>query len=195
MKTYCINLDHRPERWAHAQEECAKMGIEVERFSAVYHEDQRGWVGCTDSHIKLLTETENKFFLILEDDVEFLPGADYILQEAISQLPEDWDMLYLGASPKEPQERYSDNLFKLNNAHVTHAILWNNRKDGALEYIIEHRDDIVKIDDFFATVIQPKFNVYVTYPMVCSQSPKFSSDIAKRSDTTTILRNYKMYCK
>ena len=109
------------------------------------------------------------------------------------QLPSKWDCLYLGASPKEPQVRYSDNLFRLNNAHVTHAIIWHNRKDGAVDYILEHRNEINKIDDYFAKVIQPRFNCFVIYPMLCTQK-QTKSDTCGRSDVSTIVNNYNRYC-
>ena len=196
MKTFCINLDHRPERWEHVKAEAEKMNLDAERISAVYDKDKKGWEGCRDSHLQVLAMGRvYGIFCVLEDDAEFLPGADYVLSEAIPQLPKNWDMLYLGASPKEPQERYSDNLFKLKNAYVTHGIIYNARKLGALEYVLEHRKDIKKIDDYFATVVQEKFNCYCTFPTVAVQSDKFTSDIAQSSDVASILRNYKKYCK
>ena len=196
MKTFCINLDHRPERWEHVKGEAEKMLLDAERISAVYDKDKKGWEGCRDSHLQVLRMGRvYGIFCVLEDDAEFLPGANFVLSEAIPQLPKDWDMLYLGASPKEPQERYSDNLFRLKNAHVTHGILYNARKLGALEYILEHQKDIKKIDDYFAKVIQPKFNVFVVDPIACTQSSKFDSDVAHKSDVSTIVRNHKKYCK
>ena len=195
MKTFCINLDHRPERWEHVKAEAEKMLLDAERISAVYDKDKKGREGCRDSHLQVLRMGRvYGIFCVLEDDAEFLPGADFVLSEAIPQLPKDWDMLYLGASPKEPQERYSDNLFRLKNAHVTHGILWNARKLGALEYILEHQTDIKKIDDYFAKVIQPKFNVFVVDPICATQHP-FPSDICQNSDVSTIVRNHKKYCK
>ena len=195
MKTFCINLDHRPERWEHVKAEAEKMNLDAERISAVYDKDKKGWEGCRDSHLQVMKMGRvYGIFCVLEDDAEFLPGADYVLSEAIPQLPAHWDMLYLGASPKEPQERYSDNLFKLKNAYVTHGIIYNARKLGALEYILEHVSDIEKIDRYFAEVIQPKFNVFTVDPIACTQHP-FKSDICQHSDVSTIVRNHKKYCK
>jgi hypothetical protein len=136
---------------------------------------------------------DEEYFMILEDDVEVVEDLDYVSM-AIEQLPKDWDCLYLGASPKEPQVRYSDNLFRLKNAHVTHCIMWHNRPGGAVEYILAHRDEIRKIDDFFANIVQPQFNCFVCYPMVMSQK-QFQSDTCTRSDVSTILTNYTNFCK
>lgn len=170
------------------------MGWNVKRFSAL--ERDKGWMGCRDSHLAILRMEmgHGNTFMVLEDDVVLTPLTNYVVEEAMSQLPSDWDMLYLGCSPKEPQERYSDNLFKVKNAHVTHAIIWNDRENGAVSYILSHAEEIEKIDDYFATVIQPKFNCFVVYPMVATQSDS-QSDIAKHSDVSTIVYNYKKYCQ
>jgi hypothetical protein len=125
--------------------------------------------------------------------VQFLqPWGDVV--RALIQLPDSWDCLYLGASPKEPQERYSENLFTLKNAHVTHAIVWNKRHNGAIEYILTHKSDIRKYDDYLATIIQPNFNCFVCFPLVASQK-QFSSDTCTRSDVSTIDRNFNLYCR
>jgi hypothetical protein len=128
----------------------------------------------------------------LEDDVQFLQPLD-ALYKSIAQLPEDWDCLYLGASPQEPQERYSKNLFRLKNAWCTHAILWHPRDSGAVGYILGHKGDIQKIDVFMADVIMPEFNCFITYPMVATQK-QTQSDTCKRSDVSTILKNYNKFC-
>lgn len=194
MKTYCINLQDRPARWLDVQDELSRFGWgwPVERIDAV--RTHPGWIGCTESHFIALRMgiVGGNPFCVLEDDVLFLQDRQVLLN-AIDQLPEDWDMLYLGASPKKQQERYSDNLFRLDNANVTHAIIWNPRSGGALDYVLNDRASIRKIDDYFATVIQPRFNCFVTYPMVATQKD-LQSDTCKYSDVGTILRNYNTFC-
>lgn len=193
MKTYCINLDERTDRWKHAVEQFAILGWPVSRVAAIKAEP--GWVGCRDTHLKILRELyDNKEdALILEDDVQFLIDPEDLLERIMEQLPGNWDMLYFGASPNQPQERFSPNLFRINNAHVTHAIMWHCRKGGAMEYVLNHAQDIEKIDDFFAVEVQPRFNCYVSSPMICTQYDNVSN-IAHRSDVSTIGKNYKLYC-
>ena len=192
MRNFCINLERRPERWRYVRNEFHKLGIDVERFIA--YDIKPGWVGCSKSHLEImrLCKDENMFG-IYEDDVKILRGLS-VLHRAFEQLPEDWDCLYLGASPKQQQERISENLFRLNNAHVTHAIIWRNRTGGAVKHILSHEHHIKKYDDYLATVIQPKFNCFVTYPMVATQI-QFQSDTCTRSDVSTIEKNYNLYCQ
>jgi hypothetical protein len=193
MKVFCINRNDRPQRWNDVWDELIRVGIKPERFSAVVAKP--GWIGCRDSHLKLFEQNKDReHLLIFEDDVKFLVDPVNAIAECFAELPPDWDCLYFGASPKEPQERYSEHLFRLKNAHTTHAILWNMKGD-AVDYILDHKDDIKKIDDFFATVIQPMFKCFVVFPMVATQSDKHNSDTCKRSDVSTILKNFTEFCK
>lgn len=192
MTSYVINLDKRVERWYYVREHLADMGIKPIRFSAV--QEKPGWVGCRKSHLQILQQTPmNEIVAIYEDDVKFLQPWSVVFK-AMNQLPEGWDTLYLGASPKEPQKRYSENLFWLKNAHVTHAIIWNKRPNGAVEYMLKYQQDIKKYDDYLAQVIQPLFNCFVCSPIVATQK-QFQSDTCTRSDVSTIERNFNLYCK
>ncbi len=191
MSIYIINRDDRPERYAHAKAELLAHRMDAIRFPAII--TKPGWMGCRDSHLAIMDKCkEEKEFFILEDDILILDVPNYY-PIAYSELPEDWDALYLGASPKEPQEWYSTHLYKLKNAHTTHAIVWHNRTNGAVEYILSHKHHIKKIDDYFATVIQPKFNCFVISPMMITQK-QFSSDTCKKSDVSTIHANYLKFC-
>lgn len=193
MNTYVINRSDRPERLAHIIAQLKEQGLNAHRFEAVIAKP--GWVGCRMSHIKLLEKCKNDVYvIILEDDVKFI-NPFTLLEDAIREAPLECDAIYLGASPKEPQVKYSSHLYRLKNAHTTHAILWHPRQGGAVEYILEHQNEIRKIDDYFATVIQPMFNVFCIAPMICTQAPGFHSDTCTRSDTTTIEKNFNLYCK
>lgn len=112
----------------------------------------------------------------------------------MTQLPLDWDCLYLGASPQEPQERYSENLFRIKNSWCMHAILWHNREGGAIEYLLANKDRINKIDVFMAQEVMPKFNCFLIAPMVATQRETGTSDTCAKSDVSTIKTNYDKYC-
>jgi len=196
MKNYCINLDRRPDRWVVVREELNSHGFNLTRFSAI--DTKPGWKGCRDSHLAILEQAKNEVaFMVFEDDVHFLydkDTTDLVLNKALQQIPSDWDCLFLGASPQQPQERYSDNLFRLKNAYTTHAILWHTRPNGAIEYILKNKDRINKIDVFFSSEIFTTFNCYLVYPLLVTQR-QTQSDCCKRSDLSTIVRNYNLYCK
>jgi GR25 family glycosyltransferase involved in LPS biosynthesis len=190
MKTYVINLDKRADRWIVVREHLAELGFKVTRFTAI----EGGWRGCRDSHLGVmeLCKDEDRF-LIFEDDVLFLEDVNYI-NTAMMQLPPFWDCLFLGASPQEPQERYLDNLFRISNSKCTHATIWHNRENGAIEYILSHKEDILKIDDYLSEIIFPNFNCFLIYPLLVTQR-QTQSDTCGRSDISTIVKNYNKFCK
>lgn len=117
MKTYVINLNRRPDRWAAIQESGQIDFLSYGRLSAVDGTEiipteqlqrifdgndfnmRQGMVGCALSHIKLCIELANSnhnMFCILEDDLEFVPNFQSKFAHLLSKLPKDWDMCYLG---------------------------------------------------------------------------------------------------
>jgi hypothetical protein len=155
-----------------------------------------GWMGCRDSHLSCLVKifANQEVSAIFEDDIKFLTDIS-VATEAMTELPSDWDILYLGCSPQAPQEQYSPHLFKITKALTTHAMIWNVRENGALEYCLTADDEyrIGKWDVFLMNEVQPKFNCFCTYPMVCTQAD-FQSDTCRRSDVSTIVTNYNRFC-
>jgi GR25 family glycosyltransferase involved in LPS biosynthesis len=192
LKTYLINRDDRPERLAHAREELIKQNLNAHVFKAIV--TSPGWIGCRDSHMHIMELCRNEVsFLILEDDVLFLHDFYENIMQAMEELPENWDALFLGASPQEPFERYSEHLFKMGKAYTTHAIIWHPRHEGAVEYILSHKHHIKKIDMFFTQEVFPKFNCFLINPLLVTQR-QFKSDTCHNSDVSTIALNYNKYC-
>jgi hypothetical protein len=147
--------------------------------------------------LALLDKCKNeKMFLILEDDALFVEDINPYLDLALEQLPKNWDLLMLGGSPQKPQKRYSDNLFTARDVLTTHALLWHPRFNGAAEWILSHKDFTtnMKWDDFLVEWIQSCYNCFLIAPMLITQR-QTQSDIARRSDCSSIERNYNKYCK
>jgi GR25 family glycosyltransferase involved in LPS biosynthesis len=195
MKTWVINLASRPERFKRAKEQLDTANIPFERFDAI----KGGWKGCRDSHLAILEKAkENRWeedycsILVLEDDVEFVPNWERIFRNAKFHLPLGWDMLYLGTSPQAPLKIYSEWLYEVKHSLTAHAILYNNRPRGVVDYILSYKEDIKKIDVYYKDVIQEQFKCYVTYPM-CATQWQSKSDIAHRSDVSTIVRNFNKF--
>lgn len=190
MINYCINLDRRPDKWEYVQAEFARMGItDVIRFSAF--DIKPGWKGCAKSHLAVMELCKDeRMFCVFEDDVKFLVNGD----DPIITLPDDWDMLSLGASPQEPLDRYSDSLLYLNKgAWCLHAYVITN-KNGLIDFILSNRDKMGKIDKWFSenVYVNPLFKCFLVYPLVCTQV-QFKSDTCTRSDVSTIEKNYNKF--
>jgi hypothetical protein len=191
---YIINRADRPERLTDIRQQLAFQNLNAHRFEAVI--DRQGWKGCVLSHLAVMEKCKKEIVcLVLEDDCIFLNDINPYLQLAIEQMPKTWDMLMLGGSPQQPQERYSDNLFRVRNVKTSHAILWHTRFNGAVEWILRNREQAenMKWDVFLMEWIQSCFNCFITYPMILTQK-QGKSDISRRTDCSTIEKNFNKYC-
>ena len=71
-----INLDTRPDRKQHIEQQFALLGVDVnkvERFPAI--KLQNGRIGCSMSHLQCLQLAKDRGYenvMILEDDITFL---------------------------------------------------------------------------------------------------------------------------
>jgi GR25 family glycosyltransferase involved in LPS biosynthesis len=190
--TYCINLPERTDRWENVQKEFPKLGtVTVNKFNAVKR--TIGHEGCTASHLELLKLLSGiKRFTIFEDDLLISDDAITILNEVEKQLPEDWDMLYLGANLMKPVERFSENLYRIKGAFTTHAMVFNNSSIPG--HILSHQEQIKKIDVFYYREIQENFKCFLCSPMVALQNDSFSNILRRTTDNSTAMtNNFKKY--
>ena len=64
------------------------------------HLHERLRFGCTMSHVRLwlkLLSSDQRFFVIVEDDANVVPHFMLKLRRALCQLPKDWDLFYMNA--------------------------------------------------------------------------------------------------
>jgi glycosyl transferase family 25 len=133
---YVINMDKDTDRLNKMTKECNKFNIKFQRFSGVdanklsVQEKNKyvtnfcqkyctnGMIGCGLSHIKIYEDVINNNYnnvLILEDDIYFADDFHTIFNDALNNLPTDYDILYIGCfglSSKEINYDYNY-LFKL----------------------------------------------------------------------------------
>lgn len=132
---YCINLDRRHDRWEQCQQAFYRVGAHVERQAAVDGNPgiktslASGHVGCVLSHLSLYRraiEANHNRILVLEDDVEFVDHFDVTFPWFWRQLPDDWEVAYLGWSMSRKHlhstKRTSDNVIRIRKAWQTHAV-------------------------------------------------------------------------
>ena len=165
-----INLDSRPDRWERVQEELKTLGLtNYTRFPALT--DGGAWKGSVMSHFRCITEGETGYLLLFEDDVCFEPNAPHIIAEAVKQLPDDFDMFYMGANVKTPAERYSENLFEVTfGVHTNHAILFSeNARNVIRENYHPSNKDYPTFDHWLYMKGLSMMKCFVCYPMMAFQ--------------------------
>jgi len=117
-KTYVINLDTRPDRWAKLMEAEPYLEPLVERVPGVngktlemnpfvfhlFNQNEFQWkksiIGCNLSHIsvwnRIASAEKEGYYLVLEDDVRFQKDWLHSWKESLKVIPADADLLYLG---------------------------------------------------------------------------------------------------
>lgn len=187
-KTYCINLDRRPDRWIAAHAEFEKHGLKVERFAAIdalsfkkeYPCDNAN-NGCTLSHYFIIERAKLlglDSVMIFEDDVELHQDLTPFLQICLSWLPKDWDMLYLGGSHRvAPMPIQGTSwILRAQKTLTTHAYIIRSTMFNMVLHSLPSLHQ--PVDCYFAGW-QKEFNVFVTNPPLAWQRKGFS-DIAGR---------------
>lgn len=121
LRTWVINLDRAPERWASISTQLHRLGLPYERLPAVdaraFTPEQRaqldepafrrlhgmtplpGELGCYLSHVEAMRRhlaSDAEFALVLEDDVQLTERLPAALQGLIAHA-DRWDMVKLSA--------------------------------------------------------------------------------------------------
>ena len=106
-RIFVINLPQRADRRTEIAEQLALVGLSfgspnVRLFSAVRPDEPGGFDsigarGCFMSHLEVLRQaTSLRNVLILEDDLDFVPGIDGLFRLVLQALPAAWDVFYGG---------------------------------------------------------------------------------------------------
>jgi|ERR1700722_620754 len=177
-KIYLINLRHRKDRLFNSAEQFHKYKIPYEVWEATYN--QNGTEGIYQTLTAILKDSVEKNYqniLIFEDDFKLLVNPNDYIEKCILQLPENYDMFYLGANIPTPKdaEWFSENLIRVTRALALHAVAIS------LEGIkkILKLPKMLPVDMQIAGYIHPLGNTYISNPLIASQYEGFS-DIEKR---------------
>lgn len=182
----CLTNDEA--EWQIAQIEFSRVGLEVEKFQAVKEIGPHQSFSHSERDILLnFLHSDAQTLLHLEDDCVFRDLGH--LPRAIDELPEDWDILYLGANlvcwnSGEPMpERHSEHLFRVRAAWTTHAIAYHKRcvrriLEGQPSFDAQMFDQYLSERLMFPQYVNGEpadFKAYIVAPMVAWQRPRFSS--------------------
>ena len=207
---YYINLDRRPDRRTHMEQQLAKYHMSATRMPAIdgksmqwqakygYQSDywNNGALAYCLSYRDIIVKAiQNDYenVLIMDDDAVLtdLPDAPWLqtLDAAWSELPEEWHMLYLAANHGYPvptqkptlENRHSKHLYRLSGSMGSHAIILNRK---CFKYVLYYlAAPYAPLDSFFS-FYQQFFPCYITSPGLASQLPGHSDIIDKKVDYT-----------
>jgi GR25 family glycosyltransferase involved in LPS biosynthesis len=163
---YLINMDKDYDRLEKVTKECDKVGIKFERFPGVNIYDlsqnildkyipeeiqkygTNGILGCGLSHLFVwqdAVKNNYKNILVLEDDVYFTDDFNEYLQNVMEELPDDYDILYLGYKDlfrcKAPKNCSLNYIYKPFFPLLTHAMIISNKGLNKLLNLITKIDN------------------------------------------------------
>jgi hypothetical protein len=119
--------------------------------------------------------------LILEDDVEFAPEFNNKFNEWIKNVPEDWDMLYLGGNHNwiEDIPQVAPHVIRITNTYATQAFaLKDTIYDEIYNSIMSHTEEC----DILLANVQKKCSAYCFVPNLAYQKAGYSDVLDKYRD-------------
>ena len=174
MKTLCINLDSRPDRWAQASAEFERVGLTVERVSAVTGDNKP--LAFNQSVLKCMqiaVDAQTGLFLF-EDDVVFdSPIIPYPSPKGAFSIHLGCNIMGQWEMPKE----YDEHFALLPNCWQSHATYYSGMCMAlVLDQLSPDRIDENNciFDEWFRRNILPIGKSYVLRPMIAYQRPSFS---------------------
>lgn len=113
-----INLDRREDRLEQFNKQAEELGIKYERLQAVEATDPV--LGCKLSHIAALNKYDSEVIFVFEDDSQFIDNFQQAFDQAMTNVPDDWDMLYFGAHllNKEPINQWWTRSLECSSTHA-----------------------------------------------------------------------------
>lgn len=137
--------------------------------------------------LKTFLTTGKQTLLVLEDDVVFDSLAQ--LGASLADLPEDWEMLFLGANitagvtniMARPPVAVTPHIYRVRAAWTTHAIAYTRE---AARKITCAYDGKSMYDAWLSETILPQVKAYLVNPMVAFQRPGKSDLWGRETDYT-----------
>lgn len=164
---------------------------EVREKPPEYYQAGAGAWGCLRSHLTLwenFLNSDDEASFIFENDVVFADDFEERFMTALSSLPNDWDILYLGGQvigddvAATRPKRIKNNLFRAYNINRTHAYaIRNTRANASLFRAIKsayRRDAPGFIGEHIDTILGSQLstvNAFIVLPQIAGQRAGTSS--------------------
>jgi len=193
---YLINLEDRKDRLKLALRECEKMGFTPEVFKAVdgtkedvpytnpfgihhvsWNSRAAALAKTTFRLIEDAQQKEYKSILILEDDIEFHPQINEVVDSCFHEIPDDWEMILFGATHKKQPDRITHRIFRLRQSDCLHCYAM---RDTVYDFMKEEIQKMeLPIDWITQLKVQSRGTSYCVFPNFAYQRPGFSNIVQK----------------
>lgn len=178
--TFVISLAERQDRRQHIFAELDSHGFDYKVWNAIKSEDgAQGLVQSVTNLLEYALARRIDCILIVEDDAKFLVhNPKEIIDKCMSQMPYDWDALYLGCTLlQDAPVLYSPNLIQLSNGLATHCILYS--LSGMKKLLAALREsEGLPLDKIIREKVMRDGKCFCSFPLVATQITSYS-DIQK----------------
>lgn len=179
--SYYINLDHRTDRKAEFENECARMDISVQRFPGI--REIFGGIGCTQTQVNILKKARADglaYVTIFEDDFQFVVSKEEYA-DILNNLPPDYDVVMLSYNliRSEPYDDRFGRALDIQTAsgYIVHSRFYdrliNRLEEGLVQYRQNPEDSAYTIDMYWK-VLQPTSRWYFCLKRIGVQRASFS---------------------
>lgn len=192
---YLLNLQKRPQRMEISDKRMRFCEIEYTKFGATdgsvmgpvwkafseknFHFKNPNYLGCAISHLSIYRDALERGYekiLILEDDNRIRYDANKHFEKILPQIPESFELLYLGFIPlSDDCTRWDYNVFSSNfiSPNVfTSKNLWGLYAYGISSSLMAELLEIysnefpMELDRYFVNFIQPRGKSYGITPQI-----------------------------
>jgi len=190
-----INLESRPDRQRHVENQLKLLGVPAQRFNAI--KLANGALGCSMSHLKCLQIAKEQAWdhvLICEDDITFMNPALFMrqLNNFLSE-KDKWDVVLIAGNNMPPYRVVEDYCVQVTRCQTTtgylvkshyYDTLIDNIKTG-INMLVRNPDlhKVYAIDKFWF-LLQDKDLWFLITPLSVVQREDYS-DIEKRRTNYT----------
>lgn len=182
-----INLPDRPEKLESAIKEMASF-FDVPHFYKIDGViESSPYLGIAQAHmncIQFAKECESPYVIIMEDDIEFRPGAREYANECFNNLPDDWDILLAGLYSTDKLTPYNDYWQQTGEFAGLHFYVVHSK---AYDTILNFKKNS-HIDRFMAG--PGKLKCFVTNKFFAIQKPGHSDNAGMYRDYTDKLSDF-----
>ena len=204
---YCIHLPHTKRR-ALIETEFERIGV-ADRVQYIHapsppasftmsnmRRGASGEFGVNLSQIKAVVQAISdgaQHPLFFEDDVIFHKNTHKLLEQSLSDLPKEWDLLYMGGHPTGPifnpqATKFSETLAEVGKFSFADSYAFNDGQ--AARFFNSWCSGITKRDamyDFILGGFSANNNSFCTYPLLCNQRPAVSQVTGEYDDKSSII--------
>lgn len=175
-KIFVINLPDRKDRLEKVRAELRQYNIPFEVFPAMKHANGADGLQHTMKEVFLSAKNMDNI-LVLEDDVNIIEDINQYMPLILKELPEDFDLLYLGANLNAPLKPVKNCTHILSCGYMltTHAILYSSKARTVLLHdMVENGIKKVEgwkepFDQTCERLLQRRGKCYISNPMIAVQ--------------------------